>query len=264
MSLTHSIVAWTAVIGLFSLAACSSEPTADPAGGAAGTPGAPAAQHDHGAADSQAPGGAPPQTAAAIPGSTAPGGGQPEVQSSAAGPGDTGGTASAGPPADLNAALGRYADSDRVALELLKKSCDEGRKCVEQVNLLANYIGNDCPRDSTCPKTLSGFLDPLDEAQRNGTVTLPDSYPTAAELRAIVDRATHDEARDEAGRASRPEPTETAEGVAPTAEGAGPTAEATDEPGTANPPAQAPTAPGTTRPPTAPGAPTATNPSRGG
>lgn len=146
---------------------------------------------------------------------------------------------SAGPraadePANLKEALGRYAETDRIALEMLKEACGENRRCLEEVSLLANYIRDDCAHDSTCPKTLAGLLDPLDRAQKSGLVSLPDSYPLASELRDILERATHDEARDEAGRPSQPPPTgaagteEPAGGAAaPAAETAVPTGETT-------------------------------------
>lgn len=109
-------------------------------------------------------------------------------------------------PQSLQAALGHFDDTDRVALEQLHDACAENRRCLEEVAFLANYVSNDCPHDSTCPKTLSGMLDPLDKAQKSGLVSLPESYPLASELRKILARATHDEARDEAGR-SQPTPT---------------------------------------------------------
>jgi len=113
------------------------------------------------------------------------------------------GTAGAAPSdaATLRDALLRFEDTDRVALELLRRECGANARCRDEVGLLASYAEYDCPRDSACPPSITGLLRPLDKAEADGTVALPDSYPLAGDVRAVIDKATHDEALDEQGRA---------------------------------------------------------------
>jgi hypothetical protein len=211
MHLIKPLAALGCCICLVGLAACSSDPPAAPNG----ETGAASSSTDNSAGSGSAPaagdpGGSSPSDAA-VPGAA------PSVipEQPAAGEAAVAG-APTGEPQDLKAALSRYADTDRVAIELLREDCAENRRCLEDVALLANYIANDCAHDSTCPKTMAGILDPLTQVQKTGLVSLPESYPLASELRQILARATHDEARDEAGRPAptpTPEPSDASDGT---------------------------------------------------
>ncbi len=163
--------------------------------------------------------------AVAQPGSPAP----PEGQSLPAGAAPAAGASQgatampAGDAADLAAALGRFADTDRITAAQIVPLCGKSHTCLAELDALERYVRDDCPRDSTCPPTAGAFLQAPDAAT-GATAGPPATAPTVAEVRDILWKAMYDEAREEGSgsdaaagtdRPGSPEPGATPAGTAP-------------------------------------------------
>lgn len=184
----------------------------DPAGGQV-EPGADAGASASGAASGAAaqPGSPAPPEGQSLPAGTAPAAG--ESQGATAMP--------AGDAADLAAALGRFADTDRITAAQIVPLCGKSHTCLAELDALERYVRDDCPRDSTCPPAAAAFLQAPDAA--TGATAGPSATaPTVAEVRDILWKAMYDEAREEgsgAGAATRTDQSEPPESGA-TPEGA--------------------------------------------
>lgn len=146
----------------------------------------------------------------------------------------------AGDPADLAGALGRFGDAERVAEARLAAACGKSTTCLAELDAVARYIRNDCPRDSTCPSTAAAFLDPPAAAAPGG---LPATYPTVSDIRDLLWKAMYDEANAEGGRSGTPGAAGTPSAPEPAAPDAPPGAE-TPPPPTGDTPAAVASPPG--------------------
>lgn len=120
----------------------------------------------------------------------------------------------AGDPADLRAALAGLPETQRIAASFIRPLCGKSSTCLVELDAVEAYARDDCARDSTCPAVVAGFVESPAAGLAAGS-DLPDTFPTVAQVRDVLWKATYDEARSEGGQVA-PTTTAPAEGTPPT------------------------------------------------
>jgi len=100
---------------------------------------------------------------------------------------------------DLADALGEFKDSERLSKVFVEDACGNNGDCKDQLATVEDYIATDCAASpGDCPARIANFLVEPKPGQRT-PADLGVSFPTAADVREVVEKALGGDSSDTPG-----------------------------------------------------------------